>query len=78
MLTYFQYYSYNDDGTWSGPYFQWSRARGTGENFGNTYAFFYDEWNGRHKQNCYADMCANDPCNGMNHMIFMENIISAI
>ena len=28
------------------------------------YPFFYDDWNGKHKDNCYVDMCANDPCNG--------------
>ena len=61
------YLRYNDDGTWAGPYFQWSRA---GQfipypsNWINMYPFFYDDWNGKHKENCYVDMCANDPCNG--------------
>ena len=67
--------SYNDDGTWSGPYFHWSKARGTGQSYGNQYAFFYDDWNGKDEPNCYVNMCADDPCNGKILIWIWKNII---
>merc|ERR1719361_61663 len=51
--------------TWNGPYLYWSKARDSGQNYGNMNAVFWDELNLskiEKDQTCYLDMCDPHPC----------------
>ena len=51
-----------ENGGWSGPSFMWTRPRGSGQNYANSYAVFWDELNFSEDETCYLSKCSQNPC----------------
>ena len=53
-----------ENGGWGGPSFMWSKPRGSGQNYGNSYAVFMDELSFDHDpwSTCYLSKCFENPC----------------
>lgn len=54
----------NNGFEWSGPNMAWSPTVDGGDNYGNVFAFFWDESNLKDKDTCYVNLCGaeHNPC----------------
>ena len=59
-----EFYYTNNASEWSGPNMAWSPTVADGQNFGNVFAFFWDESNLKDKDTCYINLCGaeHNPC----------------
>ena len=59
-----EFYTSDDGYAWTGPNMAWSPTVDDGNNFGNVFAFFWDESNLKDKDTCYINLCGaeHNPC----------------